>query len=176
MRKVLFCLLFSISFFSFLNAQNITKDSDYSKNWVSFINRKTIDMQGALYEGIPGGNLVLVSGRSPFLLIKEYHFLGARSDSQVYYTHQVPLSHFYQSAPSLGVVLVEGYALNGSKLTRYLNYIDSYKAKLKRWEDNNITLSNDMKVAKQDAKWTEYPIPQPEDVNWAEGSYAGELY
>ena len=71
MRKVLFCLLISIGLFNFLNAQNITKGSQYSQNWASFINRKTIDMQGALYEGIPGGNLVLVSGRSPFSLIKE---------------------------------------------------------------------------------------------------------
>mgnify|MGYP004478855041 FL=1 len=66
MRRVLFSLLLSISFFSLLNAQNITKDSEYSQNWINFINRKTIDMQGALYEGIPGGNLVLISGRSPF--------------------------------------------------------------------------------------------------------------
>ena len=43
-------------------------------------------------------------------------------------------------------------------------------------KDNNIISSNNTKVAKPDAKWTEYPIPQPEDVNWAEGSYAGELY
>ncbi|WP_302279438.1 hypothetical protein [Brachyspira pilosicoli] len=176
MRKVLFCLLISIGLFNFLNAQNITKGSQYSQNWASFINRKTIDMQGALYEGIPGGNLVLISGNSPFSLIKEYHFFGARSDTQVYYTHQVPLSYFYESAPALGVVLVEGYSLEGSKLTRYINYVDSYQSKLKKWEDNNIISSNNTKVAKPDAKWTEYPIPQPEDVNWADGSYAGELY
>ena len=155
MRKVLFCLLISIGLFNFLNAQNITKGSQYSQNWASFINRKTIDMQGALYEGIPGGNLVLISGNSPFSLIKEYHFLGARSDTQVYYTHQVPLSYFYESAPALGVVLVEGYSLEGSKLTRYINYVDSYQSKLKKWEDNNIISSNNTKVAKPDAKWTE---------------------
>ncbi|EKV56105.1 hypothetical protein [Brachyspira hampsonii] len=176
MKKIiLFVSLFVFSF-NFLNAQNITKESDYSKNWASFIFRKTIDMKGALYEGRPGGDLELVSGRSPLFLVKIYKFMGARSDQHAYYTHQVPISMFYDNAPALGVNLVEGYSIEGGKIMRYSKYIKSYQGKLDSWKKANSTFTNERWVANTDADWSSYPVPQPEDVNWADGEYAGELY
>ncbi|PTY40178.1 hypothetical protein [Brachyspira hampsonii] len=176
MKKIiLFVSLFVFSF-NFLNAQNITLLSDSSKNWRSFIFRKTIDMKGALYEGRPGGDLELVSGSSPLLLVKKYKFIGARSDQNAYYTHQVPLSMFYDNAPSLGLILVEGYSIEDGKVMRYSKYVKSYQGKLDSWKKANSTFTNERWVANSDADWNSYPVPQPEDVNWAEGEYAGELY
>lgn len=176
MKKIfLFILLFAFSF-NFLNAQNITKESDYSKNWVNFIFKKTIDMKGALYEGRPGGDLELVSGRSPLLLIKMYTFLGARSDTHAYYTHQAPISMFYDNAPALGINLVEGYAIEGGKIMRYSKYIKSYEGRLESWKSANSVYTNNRWIANTNADWSSYPVPQPEDVNWADGEYAGDVY
>ena len=47
MRKILLYLFFILFSINSLNAQNITRTSEYSKDWVNRINRKTIDMQGA---------------------------------------------------------------------------------------------------------------------------------
>lgn len=176
MKKIFFLAAFFILSFNLLNAQNITKESDYSKNWANFIFKKTIDMKGALYEGRPGGDLELVSGRSPLLLVKIYKFLGARSDTHAYYSHQVPISMFYDNAPALGVNLVEGYSIEGGKITRYSKYIKGYQGKLDSWKKSNAVYTNDRWVANTNADWGSYPVPQPEDVNWADGEYAGELY
>ncbi len=159
-----------------MNAQNITKDSTYSQNWANFIFKKTIDMKGALYEGRPGGDLELVSGKSPLFLVKMYKFLGARSDTHAYYMHQSPISMFYDNAPALGINLVEGYSIEGVKIIRYSKYINSYQKKLDSWKKNNSVYINDRWIANSNANWGAYPVPQPEDVNWAEGEYAGELY
>lgn len=175
MKKILLFLLL-INIFYVLNAQNITKTSEYSHNWINRINRKTIDMHGALYEAIPGGNLVLISGRSPFLLIKEYKFLGARSESQAYYSHQRPISLLFDNAPSLGINMIEGYSIQGSRITRYSKYTPSYEDKLDTWRKDNAVFTNDRWIANTNANWRKYPVPQPEDVNWASGDYAGELY
>ena len=176
MKKIIILISLFVFCFSLLNAQNITKESDYSKNWANFIFRKTIDMKGALYEGRPGGDLELVSGRSPIFLIKMSKFMGARSDTHAYYTHQVPISMFYDNAPALGVNLVEGYSIEGGKIMRYSKYIRSYQGKLDSWKKSNSIYTNERWVANADADWSSYPVPQPEDVNWAEGEYAGELY
>ena len=176
MKKLIILFISLILSFNLLNAQNITKDSDYSKNWVNFVFKKTIDMKGALYEGRPGGDLELISGRTPMLLVKMYKFLGARSDSHAYYTHQVPISMFYDNAPALGVNLVEGYSIEDGKVMRYSKYIRSYQGKLDSWKKANSVFTNERWVANTDADWDSYPVPQPEDVNWSEGEYAGELY
>ncbi len=176
MRKILLYLFFILFSINSLNAQNITRTSEYSKDWVNRINRKTIDMQGALYGAIPGGNWVLISGKSPFLLIKEYKFLGARSESQAYYSHQKPISLFFDNAPSLGIVMVEGYSIEGAKITRFSKYVPSYEEKLDAWKEDNAVFINDRWVANTNANWRKFPVPQPEDVNWASGDYAGELY
>lgn len=175
-KRILFLYAFFILSFNLLNAQNITKDSDYSKNWANFVFKKTIDMKGALYEGRPGGDLELISGRTPMLLIKMYKFLGARSDNHAYYTHQVPISMFYDNAPAMGLNLVEGYSIEDGKVMRYSKYIKSYQGKLDTWKKANSTFTNERWVANSDADWNSYPVPQPEDVNWADGEYAGELY
>ena len=176
MKKKLLFLFLILFLINFLNAQNITRTSEYSHNWVKRINRKTIDMHGALYEAIPGGNWVLISGKSPFLLIKEYKFLGARSESQAYYSHQKPISFFFDNAPSLGIVMVEGYSIEGAKITRFSKYVPSYEEKLDAWKEDNAIFTNDTWIAKTNADWRSFPVPQPEDVNWASGDYAGELY
>ncbi|WP_300703109.1 hypothetical protein [uncultured Brachyspira sp.] len=170
-----FVLLFVISF-NFLNAQNITKESDYSKNWASFIFKKTIDMKGVLYEGRPGGDLELVSGRSPLMLVKLYKFMGARTDTHAYYTYQLPISTFYENAPALGINLVEGYSIEGGKIMRYSKYTKKYQGKLEAWKKANTVYSDNRWVANTNANWTSYPVPQPEDVDWSEAEYAGELY
>ena len=175
-KKILILSVLFILSVNLLNAQNITKDSDYSKNWSAFIFRKTIDMKGALYEGRPGGDLELVSGRSPLFLVKLYKFIGARSDTHAYYTHQVPISMFYDNAPAMGLNLVEGYSIEGGKIMRYAKYSRGYQGKLDSWKKANSVYTNNRWVANSDADWSSYPVPQPEDVNWAESDYAGELY
>ena len=112
----------------------------------------------------------------PFLLIKEYKFLGARSESQAYYSHQKPISFFFDNAPSLGIVMVEGYSIEGAKITRFSKYVPSYEEKLDAWKEDNAIFTNDTWIAKTNANWRSFPVPQPEDVNWASGDYAGELY
>jgi len=176
MKSLLAAFILLLSAAGLLNAQNITKTSDYSHNWVDRINRKTIDMHGALYEAIPGGNLVLISGRSPFLLIKEYNFLGARSEEQAYYSHQRPISAFFDNAPSLGIVMIEGYSIEGSKIIRYSKYTPDYENRLENWKKDNAEFTSGKWIAKTNAEWGKYPVPHPEDVNWAFGEYAGELY
>ena len=133
-------------------------------------------MKGALYEGRPGGNLELISGRSPFYLVKMYKFVGARSESHAYYSHQVPISIYYDGAPGLGLNLIEGYSIQNGRIIRYSKYIPNYQDKLDLWKNANSIYTNDRWVANADADWSSYPVPQPEDVNWAEGEYAGDLY
>ena len=70
MKKKLLFLFLILFLINFLNAQNITRTSEYSHNWVKRINRKTIDMHGALYEAIPGGNWVLIFGKSAIFINK----------------------------------------------------------------------------------------------------------
>ncbi len=173
MIRSIIIFLFSLQI---LYSQNISLDSDYSKNWLNHINRKTIDMKGALYEAIPGGNWALIQGSSPFFLIRQYKFLGARSDFQAYYSHQRPISEFYDNAPSAGIVLVEGYSIKGSTITRYSKYVARYNDRVDDWNSKNTVEKDGRLIAKSNASWGTYPVPQPEDINWAEGDYAGELY
>ena len=109
-------------------------------------------------------------------ILKEYKFLGARSESQAYYSHQKPISLFFDNAPSLGIIMIEGYSIEGAKITRFSKYVPSYEEKLDAWKEDNAVFINDRWVANTNANWRKFPVPQPEDVNWASGDYAGELY
>lgn len=175
MRKIIFFVTFAFIFVP-LYSQNIRLDSEYSKNWIKFINKKTIDMRGALYEAFGNGNMVLMSGQSPLMLVKTYTFLGAMSDNHAYYSHQITISILYDNAPNMGLRIIEGYSVTGYTLNRYAKYQEPYNKKVDEWNNKNAVYKNGRWVANNDADWKTYPIPQAEDVNWDDGAYAGELY
>lgn len=165
-----------IFLFQLLYTQNIRLDSKHSKNWINLVSRRTIDMRGALYECMGNGDIVLMSGRSPFMLVRSYKFLGARGDRQTYYSHQINISVLYDEAPNMGLRLIEGYSLDGYELNRYAQYSDLYNEKLRKWNDKNAVYNDGRWKANKDADWNSYPVPEVEDVNWDLREYAGELY